>query len=224
MKAPKPAGGRVVVVGSINLDVRVQLDTSPGPGDTVLARRTRISGGGKGANQAAARRLGAPILLLGAVGTDPFAAPALALLERFGVDLTHVERLPGERTGLAWIEVDRNGQNRITVAPGANRRVGKTTLRHLAEVLQPSDLLLLQGEIPPRTVVAAARLGKERGARVFLDPAPPHPAFRGALRWVDGLFCPTGAKPPFSWGPLPPRRPRRWPEPVCFRPQTGAWW
>src|SRR3954447_13968142 len=118
------APGTVVVVGSINVDLVVTLDTLPAPGETVIGGRFARHGGGKGANQAvAAARAGARVRFAGAVGDDDFGAAARGELEAEGVDVAAVAVLDGEATGVALISVARDGDNQIAVASGANARV-----------------------------------------------------------------------------------------------------
>ena len=114
---------RLVVVGSVNLDLVARVRRLPAGGDTTAATDYRRVPGGKGANQAlAARRLGADVALLAAVGADEAGGEALALLESDGVDLTGVHRVQGP-TGVALITVDDAGENTIVVVPGANARL-----------------------------------------------------------------------------------------------------
>jgi len=114
------ASGLLVVFGSINLDLVARVPRLPRPGETLAGTGFVTSPGGKGANQAlAARRSGAEVALFGAVGGDAFAAPALALLQAAGIDLSGVRQADAP-TGVALIHVDDAGQNAITVIPGAN--------------------------------------------------------------------------------------------------------
>jgi ribokinase len=160
---------RLVVVGSINLDLVARTQRLPRPGETVTDATFSQIPGGKGANQAvAAARLGAVVCLVASVGDDAFATAAVGELERAGVDLTRVKRST-QPTGVALITVDATGENEIVVAPGANAE------------LQPDDLdlpecegVLAQLEIPVATVERAAELA---GRSFFLNAAP---ARRGA--------------------------------------------
>jgi len=158
------SGPRLTVVGSINLDLVARSDRLPRSGETVSgATFTRVPGG-KGANQAvAAARLGAAVRLIACVGEDELAAPALAELERSGVDLDHVKRVPGP-TGVALIIVNAAGENTIVVAPGANLELGPDDLD-----LGDADAVLCQLEIPLETVERASELAPDG---FFLNAAP----------------------------------------------------
>lgn len=181
----------VIVLGSINADLVASVPHRPAGGETVLATRFFVAPGGKGANQAlAARRMGADVRLLGAVGRDGFAEPALRLLRADGVDLTDVAELDAASTGLGMILLDADGENSITVVPGANHLVAESHLEQLAHVLTARDTLLLQLEIPLATVRAAIALARTAGARVMLDPAPAPTTLPGELIAVD-LFVPN---------------------------------
>ncbi|MEI8144961.1 MAG: ribokinase [Alphaproteobacteria bacterium] len=160
----------VIVFGSINLDLVTHVAALPGPGETVLGREAIAVPGGKGANQAlAARRAGADVVMVGAVGRDSFADMALTRLEADGVDISRVARADSP-TGLAFITVDSNGANQIVVASGANQLVSASALDDLD--VTEGDILLLQGEVDHDETAAAARWGAERGLIVILNRAP----------------------------------------------------
>jgi ribokinase len=167
--------GRVVVVGSVNVDLVVRADHLPAPGETVTGGVFEQHHGGKGANQAvAAARLGRPTLFVGAVGDDAFGSDALQALEREGVDTSSVRTLPGEATGVALILVGGGGENLIVVASGANGRLDVETVREglgrLGSLL--GDVVLVSHEIPTATAREALRLARAVGARTILNPAP----------------------------------------------------
>ena len=171
---------RVMVVGSVNLDLVARVARLPGPGETVRAARYDRVPGGKGGNQAlAARRLGADVALLAAVGTDDAADEALALLAADGVDLTRVRRLPAAPTGVALITVDDAGENTIVVVPGANGRL-TVDPAHLVG----ADAVLCQLEVPAEAVAAAAA-GCPDGALFCLNTAPPAPVPAAVLDRAD---------------------------------------
>jgi ribokinase len=177
----------IVVFGSINLDLFVRVERLPAPGETVLGPRLEMAPGGKGANQAlAAKRAGAAeVRLIGRVGRDAFAAPALELLRAGGVDLGRVE--PGdEPTGCACIAIDRQGRNQIVVASGANRRVAEAQVPD--DWLGPGTVLVLQLEIPLGENWALIRRARAAGARIVLNAAPAAPAPAEALAALDVLI------------------------------------
>jgi ribokinase len=164
---------KVVVVGSVNLDLVVHTANLPAPGETVLGGDMRRVAGGKGANQAvAAARLGVRTVLFAATGDDPFAADVRAALGAEGIELSHVETIAGASTGVAMVVVGDGGENAITVAPGANRRLVARADAMAAE-LSPADVLVLQLEVPVETCLGAARAARRSGARVVLNAAPP---------------------------------------------------
>ncbi len=159
----------IAVFGSINIDLVTAVERIAAPGETVMGEAYRVIPGGKGANQAlAARRAGARVALIGAVGRDGFAETALALLKQDGVDLSGVAAVEGP-TGAAFISVDAAGANAITVAAGAN---AKTRAAQLDDAARSGGLLLLQREVPDREGEAAARIARQRGLRTLLNLAP----------------------------------------------------
>lgn len=175
----------IVCFGSINLDLIVPVARLPAPGETVLGGDCRMQPGGKGANQAvAAARDGATVAMVGAVGTDALAAPALALLVESGADLTAVLRHDGP-TGCALIAVDGEGRNQIVVASGANTAVRAAQLPD--DRLGPDTTLLLQMELPRAETEAVIARGRAAGARIVLNLAPALPLAEPALRAVDVL-------------------------------------
>lgn len=160
----------VIVIGSINLDMITSVGRLPGPGETVRGTRFSTAPGGKGANQAlAASRAGAPVRMIGAVGTDPFAIEALALLKEGGVELSAVKST-SEPTGVALILVGADGENVIAVAPGANDTVTPGDVAGAG--LARGDVLLLQQEIPLGTVAVAIEAARAAGAYSVLNTAP----------------------------------------------------
>jgi ribokinase len=168
---------RIVVVGSINLDLVARCARLPRPGETLTDATFERVPGGKGANQAlAAARLGASVSLVGAVGHDPFAAEAVVLLDEGGVALDGVRRVDSP-TGVAVIVVAEDGENQIVVAPGANGEV------EAPPGLAEADAVLCQLEIPVETVAAAAREARF----LCLNAAPAQPLSPALLDAVDLL-------------------------------------
>ncbi|MEP6650815.1 MAG: ribokinase [Lapillicoccus sp.] len=178
--------GRVVIVGSLNMDVAVRTTRLPKPGETLLADTIQRSGGGKGANQAvaAARAGGAVTAMVGAVGTDGDGDALLADLQRDGIDVSGIRRLADQPTGVALITIDADAENTIIVAAGANAAV---QLRDAdLETLGIADVVLAQLEIPQR-VVAEAAAARRDGARFVLNAAPAAPLAPELAAQVDIL-------------------------------------
>lgn len=162
----------IVVVGSINADLVTRSSRSPGPGETVHGDSFQIFHGGKGANQAVGvARLGLPVHMVGLVGTDPFAAELKEGLNRSGVNSNAVGTVPGA-SGVAVIQVDREGQNRITVIAGANSAVTPAELIRHRPLLNTAGIILTQLEIPINTVEVLAKIAHEDNLPLMLDPAP----------------------------------------------------
>jgi ribokinase len=183
---------RVVVVGSINVDLVVSVARLPVAGETVAGGRFAQHGGGKSANQAvAAARLGASVAFVGAVGTDELGEAAVAELEAEGIDVSGVARLDAP-TGVALIVVDAAGENQIAVASGANAELAPAHVTAALETLlgppagaaappaatdaprdaAPAGVVLLGHEVSPEVVSAAASAAADAGWSVVLNPAP----------------------------------------------------
>ncbi len=167
--------GRVLVIGSANIDFSVRTAVFPRPGETVAGDSSAISVGGKGANQAAACALsGAPTDFVGRVGDDDFARLVRKELDRCGVDHSRMTALRGQSTGLAAITVEHTGQNCIVVVPGANAGFAPEDLDALEPLIRSAAMLVLQCEIPLAAVHRAICLAHACGTPVLLNPAPCH--------------------------------------------------
>lgn len=163
--------GRVVVLGSLNVDLVTRVERHPRPGETVLGDGLSRFAGGKGGNQAvAAARAGAEVRMAGAVGSDEAGNAYVERLLGLGIDASGVGVVDGP-SGHALITVDEDGENVIVVVPGANAFVGQAAIDALGDI-GPGDVLLVQLEIPLRTVAAAVRHAAHRGARVVINTAP----------------------------------------------------
>jgi ribokinase len=182
-------GGRVVVVGSVNVDLVATVDRLPSPGETVLGASFARHPGGKGGNQAtAAARLGAAVSFVGAVGDDALGGEATDPLVAEGIDVDGLARYPGP-TGVALILVDARGENVIAVASGANAHVTAAQVGAALGSLElrRGDVVLVSNEIPADAVLAALRLGRSAGAITILNPAPATGLGRSHLEQVDIL-------------------------------------
>ncbi len=174
----------VIVAGSINVDLIVGVSRLPTAGETVLGDRFVQQNGGKSANQAvAASRVGATVVMLGAVGEDDLGRSALDGLASEGVDVSACRRLADEHTGLALIVVDAVGENQIAVAQGANMRLDAGMIQgQTAELRPPSGAVCLLGfEVPDDAVLAAARWAVGQGLRLIVNPAPARPLLSDLL-------------------------------------------
>lgn len=164
--------GRVIVFGSLSQDLHLAMDRHPGPGETVMSGDIEYRFGGKGANQAVAAALaGAPSLFIGRVGEDPHGREYVERLGRYGVDTGRLAIDPTAPTGTAIIYLNREGENMIVVAPGANARVSHDDLA-LLDDCGPGDVLMVQLELDLEVVAAAVRKAADQGARVIINTAP----------------------------------------------------
>ncbi|MGI1820637.1 ribokinase [Exiguobacterium sp. TRN 1102] len=165
---------RIVVIGSISMDLVVTSDKRPQAGETVIGESFRTVPGGKGANQAiAASKLGGTVQMVGCVGSDPFGQQVVKNFKRHDVDVTHVQIVQEEVTGTAHI-VLAEGDNSIVVVQSANKRVVFTD-EELEHLLDDQAFVLLQLEIPIETVKQVTAYCKEKGIPVLLNPAPSQP-------------------------------------------------
>lgn len=184
-------GQGITIVGSLNADLVVAVRRFPGPGETVTGQDFAVFPGGKGANQAfAAGRLSAgeiPVRMVGQVGGDAYGEWLRQSLSRAGVDVTHVRVAPEAPTGLAMIAIDAAAQNQIVVVPGANGSFNPAALTAAHHAVADAAVVLLQLEIPLPTVQTAARIAREAGALVILDPAPARTVADVLLRSADYL-------------------------------------
>jgi ribokinase len=183
------AGAAVAVVGSLNVDFVANVETLPRPGETVIGGTFERHWGGKGGNQAvAAARYGARVTFFGAVGNDDLGAAALAALNDEGID-THPTMRVAEATGVALIMVDRNGQNQIAVASGANLRVRANNLREVLDTNAQRGVVLTCFEVPDEAVVEAHH-AVAAGWTLVINPAPARP-IDPRLRGCGAILTPN---------------------------------
>jgi ribokinase len=184
-------GQGITVVGSLNADLVVAVRRFPGPGETVTGHDFAVFPGGKGANQAfAVGRLAGgdmPVWMVGQVGGDAYGEWLRQSLSRAAVDVTHVRVQQDAPTGLAMVAIDAAAQNQIVVVPGANGSFNPAALTAAHHVIAQAAVVLLQLEVPLPTVQTAARIAREGGATVILDPAPARAVADVLLRSADYL-------------------------------------
>lgn len=182
---------RIVVVGSTNMDLLVRAAELPRPGETVLAESMMTVPGGKGANQAvAAARAGGVVAMVGRLGEDAFSERLRAGLIKEGIQTEYLRSSPETQAGVAIVAVDRRGGNSILVVPGANGLVSEEDIEAAREVIQSSDILLTQLEVPLPAIERAIDIARRAGVRCVLDPAPAPGVLPEALYQVD-LLCPN---------------------------------
>jgi ribokinase len=176
---------RIIVLGSLNIDLVTRVDRLPRPGETLTGGDFALFEGGKGANQAcAAGRLGGSVRMIGQVGSDPFAARLKGTLSAAGVDTSGIG-VSDRPTGSAIIAVLPNGENVILISPGANATLSPEIALERLRAAAPYDFLLTQLETPMPTVVAAFAEAKRAGAITILDPAPVQPLPAELIPHID---------------------------------------
>lgn len=182
---------KVVIFGSVNMDLSIESDRIPRAGETISGGGFLTNPGGKGANQAVAcARLGAPTTFVGAVGSDAFGRELVAGLEGAGVDCGPLQTSPATPTGVAVI-LRCEGDNRIILSAGANHLLsGPEVARALAQVGQAGDVFLTQGECDFDATLAALRAARELGMFTVFNPAPAPVRPIPPATWADvDLVC-----------------------------------
>jgi len=176
---------KIVVIGSINRDYTAQVKKLPEKGETVIASSYKISIGGKGANQAvAAKRLGAQVYMIGAVGDSDGGRDIVKELESEGIDVSGV-LFTEEVTGNAMITIDELGFNTIVVYPGANAKLDSSWIERHSKIIEEADFVILQLEIPLETVETAVKLSKKYNVKVILNPAPAKEIPDEVYKYID---------------------------------------
>ncbi|MEK3885536.1 ribokinase [Paenibacillus sp. PL2-23] len=178
---------RIVVVGSLNMDIVVKAARFPAAGETIAGEEIHFVPGGKGANQAVALgRLGAEVTMVGAVGADSFGGTLLASLNASGVSCEHVKKTEKAPTGTASITLTPE-ENSIVIVAGANAELREEDMDHIEAIIAGADAVLLQLEIPLGTVERAAELAEKHGKLVILNPAPARalpPSLLGRIHYI----------------------------------------
>ena len=182
----------VVVFGSINLDLVVEVPHLPVKGETVIGDRFFSAAGGKAANQAVAiAKLGTTVSLVGQVGDDSFGKTLIESLQTEGVNTQGIIVNPQTYSGIATIVVDRQGANTIACAGGANNLVREQEIEKFKKLLPQAKIVLLELGIPIATVLNAAREAKAHDCFVILDPAPVHAELPEELYSLVDIITPN---------------------------------
>lgn len=165
--------GKILVIGSLNVDMVMKVDHMPVAGETILSDGMKLVAGGKGANQAcAAGRLGTDVIMLGAIGNDAYGEMQRQSLQQSGVDVSGLLTKENVSTGTAFITVNKEGNNSIVVVQGANAQFTPEDIEAHRNLIEECEIVILQLEIPMDTVLYAVKLARKLGKIVLLDPAP----------------------------------------------------
>ncbi|KOY60915.1 ribokinase [Photorhabdus heterorhabditis] len=177
---------KLAVVGSINADHILNLESFPRPGETVIGKQYQIAFGGKGANQAvAASRSGADITFIACVGQDDIGSRICQQLAMDNIKISSIEAIEGETTGVALILVNQQGENVIGINAGANAALTPEYFHRYQNIIKEADALLIQLESPLETVQLAAETAKQNNTKVILNPAPAQKLSDQLLSLVD---------------------------------------
>ncbi|MBM4761241.1 ribokinase [Bacillus sp. B15-48] len=178
---------KLLVVGSLNIDLVSQVEQLPLPGQTITSEKFYVNPGGKGANQAvAAAKLGAEVSMIGRVGSDNYGTVLLNNLQQSGVHTENIQL--SETTGMAFIAVDGQGENHIVLVPGANNEMSIEDIDKYENVIKSSDIIILQLEIPLNVVEYVIELAGKLGKKVILNPAPAQKLSPNLLKGVHTLI------------------------------------
>lgn len=177
---------KVCVLGSINMDLVIRVNEMPKEGETILSESFEKIAGGKGANQAvAARRCGNIVSMIGKIGKDDNGKILKGLLEEDSIDTNLIFEDENEPTGMAVITVNKNGNNSITVISGSNMTLNKDEIEKSKEIIENSDILISQFEVPEEVILEAFKIAKENNKITILNPAPAKKIDEELLKYTD---------------------------------------
>jgi ribokinase len=180
---------KILIIGSSNVDLVATMDDFPKIGETVEGNSFGFSMGGKGANQAvAAKRAGGIVTFITSVGDDDYGHNALEFYKKEGVDISYSIVNENVTTGTASIWVDKNGDNSIVIIPGANDLLSPEIINKNMSIIEESDIIVLQMEIPYQTVKAICKIAYQKGKIVILNAAPAYPLDEDILKAVVYLI------------------------------------
>ncbi len=179
---------KIAVVGSSNTDMIIKMDKIPAPGETVLGNEFTIASGGKGANQAvAAARADGQVGFVACVGDDMFGKQALQGFAKDSINTEYVFKDKQHPSGCALIFVDKDGENSIAVASGANASLTPKHIDIAKDTIISSEILIMQLETPLDTVKYTAQLAFDNRIPIILDPAPAQPLDENMLKHISIL-------------------------------------
>jgi ribokinase len=173
----------------MNMDLVVETERYPEEGETIIGGKFEQIPGGKGANQAlAAAKLGDQVEFIGACGDDSFAPRLKESLEAGGAEIDSVFEIEGVSTGVAVITVDKKGNNRIIVSPGANYELDPEKIEKIKDKIAKAEIILLQLEIPVNTIEKIVEIAAKNNTKIILDPAPAQQLSEQILAEIDYLL------------------------------------
>jgi len=176
----------VLIIGSSNMDLNIYSERFPDLGETITGGTFKQYLGGKGANQSvAAVRSGAKTVFIGKIGEDSFGDQMISSLTKEGINTDYMVRDPNEKSGVAFILIDKNGDNKITVAPGANFKLSAEEIKLNVDIIKNSCCLIVQMEIPMETIKEIFDIASEGNVIKILNPAPLKPIPLEILKKVD---------------------------------------
>lgn len=182
---------RIVVVGSINIDVTLNVDELPQPGKTISTNKHSVIPGGKGANQAVGvAKLNHEVALIGRVGNDYDSTLVYACMEENHVDIQGITRDIRAETGKAYIHVQHDGESMITILTGANQQLAPAHISLCENLFEHTEYCLLQTEVPEAALLEAARLAHKHGAKIILKPAAIGHMNPALMEYID-IFVPN---------------------------------
>lgn len=182
---------KIIVVGSINIDITLNVDQLPQPGCTVSTSKHSIIPGGKGANQAVGvAKLGCEAALIGKVGSDYDSTLVYACMEENHVDIQGLKRTSNVGTGKAYIHVQDDGESMITILSGANEQLKASDITSYEHLFQSAGYCLLQTEVPEASIEAAAEMARKYGVKNILKPAA-MTKLSPALMTLTDIFVPN---------------------------------
>ena len=176
----------VLVIGSSNMDLNIYSERLPKLGETVTGGVFKQCLGGKGANQAVASvRSGAKTMFIGKIGNDSFGEQMNSSLTDEGIDMTHVIKDPHFPSGVAFIMIDRDGENMISVAPGSNARLTPEEIKEKSGIIKNAKVILVQMELSIETIKEIYHIASTGNAIKILNPAPLKPIPENILNQID---------------------------------------
>ncbi|MFX1257597.1 MAG: ribokinase [Promethearchaeota archaeon] len=176
----------VLIIGSSNIDFNIYSERLPKSGETVTGGIFKQSFGGKGANQAVASvRSGFKTIFIAKIGIDTFGDQMISQLTKEGIDTSHIIRDAKEASGVAFIMIDANGENMISVAPGANFHLNKSDIVLNSNIIRNAKSLVVQMEIPIETIEKIYNIASQGNVMKILNPAPLKPIPKKILKNVD---------------------------------------